>query len=75
MNEYETSCLGKTWFITRAAAKKRANAIRKTGYNRARLRPYPCHYCAYWHLGHAPGQATYLRNTPTGPIPVQEYRP
>ena len=75
MNEYEASCLGKTRFYTRTDAKKRANEIRIRGYNHAKLRPYKCWHCGLHHLGHRPGEATYLRTTPTGVIPVQEYRP
>lgn len=73
MTEYEVSCLGKTRFLTRRAAKKRANAIRGTGG--PAFRAYPCDYCGLHHLGHRAGQATYLRTTPHGPIPIQELTP
>lgn len=71
MTEYEISCLGKTRFLTRRAAKHRANAIRRTGG--PTFRTYHCEYCGLHHLGHRPGAATYLRNTINGPIPLQEY--
>lgn len=37
------------------------------------MRAYRCWHCGQTHLGHPAGHATYLRNTPTGPIPLQEY--
>ncbi|MEV5129253.1 hypothetical protein AB0K87_01820 [Streptomyces sp. NPDC053705] len=73
MTDYDISCFGKTRFLTRRDAKKRANAIRRTGG--PAFRAYPCDYYAHWHLGHRPGHATYLRMTPNGPIPVQELTP
>ncbi|WP_406163947.1 hypothetical protein OG298_45295 (plasmid) [Streptomyces sp. NBC_01005] len=71
MTEYEIACLGKTRFTTRRFAKAAANRIRRNGG--PALRPYECGYWDHWHLGHRPGHATYLRDTPRGPIPVQEY--
>lgn len=59
MTEYETSCLGKTRFYTRAAARRRSRQIRREGG--PKLRPYDCKYCHLHHLGHPPGKATYLR--------------
>jgi hypothetical protein len=59
MTEEEVSCTGKTRFYTRAAARTRSRQIRRTGG--PRLRPYHCSYCGCHHLGHEPGQATYLR--------------
>ncbi|MEU8740547.1 hypothetical protein [Streptomyces halstedii] len=73
MTEYEVSCLRKTRFLTRRAAKHRANAIRRTGG--PALRAYQCDYFAHWHLGHRPGHATYLRGGPNNPTPVQELTP
>lgn len=59
MTEEEISCTGKTRFTTRAAARTRSRQIRRTGG--PRLHPYDCRYCGLTHLGHPPGQATYLR--------------
>lgn len=70
MTEYEISCLGKTPFPSRRTARRRARQIR--GESGADLRAYRCHYCLTVHLGHPPGQATYTRNTPHGPRPIQE---
>lgn len=72
MNDYQISCYGKTRFPDRKTAKKRATQIRKTGHNKARLHPYPCDYGDHWHLGHRPGHATYLRDTPSGPAPLHQ---
>jgi hypothetical protein len=66
VTEYETSCLGKSRFTTRATAKRRANAIRREGG--PHFRTYHCRYFDHWHLGHRPGFATYLRHG-------QEYTP
>lgn len=70
MTEYEASCLGKTRFPSRAAARLRRRQIRGTGG--PRFRTYRCRYCRGVHLGHAPGQATYLRRTPRGVIHLKE---
>ncbi|MEU3656477.1 hypothetical protein AB0E67_27450 [Streptomyces sp. NPDC032161] len=70
MTEYEIACLGKTRFLTRRAAKHRANAIRRTGG--PHFRTYHCRFCGLHHLGHPPGHATYTRETPHGPRPIQE---
>lgn len=66
MTEYETACLGKTRFPTRAAARRRSRQIRRQGG--PRLRPYECDFCHLHHLGHRPGHATYLRKGQ----PIQE---
>ncbi|MFF1916176.1 hypothetical protein ACFVYE_32235 [Streptomyces sp. NPDC058239] len=71
MTEYEIACLGKTRFTTRRFAKRAANRIRRTGG--PAFRTYHCNYADHWHLGHRPGHATYLRDTPHGPTPIQEY--
>lgn len=71
MTEEEVACLGKARFLTRAAARRRARQIRRTGG--PHLRPYNCDFCGLAHLGHRPGHATYLRNGHHGPIPAQEY--
>ena len=70
MTEYEISCLGKVRYHQRAYAKKTSSRIRRTGG--PNLRPYRCHFCERWHLGHRPGHATYLRTRLNGPVPVQE---
>lgn len=70
MNDYEVSCLGKTAFPSRRAARRRARQIR--GEGGPGFRTYRCHWCHLAHVGHRPGEATYLRMTPTGPIHVQE---
>jgi hypothetical protein len=66
VTEEEVSCLGKTRFYTRRAAKRRANQIRREGG--PAFRPYPCRYCGLHHVGHRPGHATYMR----GGTPLQE---
>ncbi|MFJ1827410.1 hypothetical protein [Streptomyces sp. NPDC088178] len=71
MTEYEIACLGKTRFTTRRYAKAAASRIRRTGG--PSFRTYHCTYADHWHLGHRPGAATYLRDTPYGPTPIQEY--
>lgn len=71
MTEYEIACLGKARFPTRSLARRRARQIRRAGG--PRLRPYECDWCGLHHLGHTPGNATYLRRGRYGPIPVQEY--
>ena len=66
MTEYEISCLGKTRFPTRRTAKKRASQIRREGG--PAMRAYKCDFFPHFHLGHPPGQATYLRHG----RPIQE---
>mgnify|MGYP001614788181 CR=1 FL=1 len=66
MTEEEVSCLGKTRFYTRRAAKRRANEIRRNGGDA--MRPYACEFCSLHHIGHRPGHATYMRRG----IPFQE---
>jgi hypothetical protein len=70
VTEYEIACFGKSRYSTRRYAKAAANRIRRTGG--PALRPYECGYWDHWHLGHRPGHATYLRDTPHGPVHVQE---
>lgn len=71
MTEYEIACLGKARFFNRRAAKHRASQIRRQGG--PHFRTYQCtRYCGLWHLGHRPGEATYVRTTPRGVIPIQE---
>jgi hypothetical protein len=65
VNEYETACLGKRRYFTRAIAKRESSRIRREGGDK--LRPYQCRYCQQWHLGHRPGEATYLREDRTTP--------
>jgi hypothetical protein len=69
VTEEEIACLGKTRFLTRRQAKRRANQIRRTGG--PAMRAYPCKFCAGAHLGHRPGYATYLRRGQ----PLQETTP
>ncbi|QBJ94482.1 hypothetical protein D0Z67_29380 (plasmid) [Streptomyces seoulensis] len=69
MTEEEVACLGKTRFLTRRAAKRRANQIRREGG--PAMRPYDCDFCPHFHVGHRPGQATYMRHG----IPLQETQP
>lgn len=59
MTEEQIACLGKTRFLTRRQAKRRANQIRRTGGGA--MRAYPCKFCPFHHIGHRPGNATYLR--------------
>lgn len=66
MTEEQVACTGKTRFLTRRAAKRRANQIRRNGGDA--MRAYPCDFCPAWHLGHQPGRATYLRRGQ----PIQE---
>lgn len=73
MTEYQIACLGKTRFTTRRDAKHRASQIRREGGPSFRI--YHCQYGEHWHVGHRPGEATYLRTTPNGPIHVQELTP
>lgn len=70
MNDFEVSCLGKTVFPSRRAGRRRAKQIRGAGG--PDMRAYRCWHCRDVHIGHPPGHATYLRNTPTGPIHLQE---
>ena len=70
MNDYQASCLGKTPFPSRRAARRRARQIR--GEGGPRFDDYRCWWCLDTHIGHPPGEATYLRTTRTGPIPVTE---
>jgi hypothetical protein len=70
VSEYEIACLGKTRFTTRRRAKAAASRIRRTGG--PAFRTYPCDYCGLFHVGHRPGSATYLRDTPHGPVHIQE---
>ncbi|MGW8702857.1 hypothetical protein ACWGOK_39130 [Streptomyces eurythermus] len=60
MTEEEVACTGKTRFPTRRAAKRRANQIRREGG--PAMRPYGCDFCLHFHIGHRPGQATYMRH-------------
>lgn len=60
MTEEETACIGKTRFERRKKAKQRANQIRRHTGNR--MRPYRCPYCGWIHLGHRPGEATYIHS-------------
>jgi hypothetical protein len=71
VTEYEIACLGKTAFPSRRAARRRARRIR--GEGGPRFLTYRCRYCFATHLGHAPGSATYLRNTPHGTVHIEEY--
>ncbi|MFD1309104.1 hypothetical protein [Streptomyces kaempferi] len=71
MNGYLAGCHGKTYFLSRRQARRRARQIR--GEGGPRFDNYRCDYCWLVHLGHAPGEATHLRTGPHGPIPVQEY--
>ena len=71
MNGYLSGCHGKARFSTRAIARRTARRIRRNGG--PRLLPYECRYCGLHHIGHLPGNATYLRRGRYGPIPVQEY--
>lgn len=66
MTEEEVACLGKTPFLTRRAAKRRANQIRREGG--PAMRPYTCNFCHLHHVGHRPGHATYRRHGQ----PIQE---
>lgn len=70
MNGYLRACHGKTRFLSRRKARRRARQIR--GEGGPRMHDYRCRYCWFVHVGHPPGQATYLRTGPHGPIPVQE---
>lgn len=70
MTEEEIGCIGKARYLQRAHAKRAASQIRRNGNNH--LRPYRCRFCQCWHLGHLPGNATYLRRTIHGPVPLQE---
>lgn len=71
MTEYEISCLGKTAFPSRRAARRRARQIR--GEGGPDFRTYRCPFCLHTHLGHTPGHASYLRAGRNGPIHIQEY--
>jgi hypothetical protein len=71
MNGYLAACHGKTRFPSRRAARRRARQIR--GQGGPHFVVYRCRYCRSIHVGHKPGQATYLRPGPHGPIPVTEY--
>ncbi|MEU1327174.1 hypothetical protein [Streptomyces microflavus] len=73
MTEYEASCLGKTCFPSRRRARRRARQIR--GQGGPRFHTYRCRYCAGTHLGHAAGDASYLRDSYHGPIHVKELTP
>lgn len=73
MTEEEIGCIGKVRFVSRAAGRRRARQIRGATGNR--LHDYRCCFCGAVHLGHAAGQATYLRAnplSPTGASPVKE---
>ncbi|WP_093803945.1 hypothetical protein [Streptomyces sp. Wb2n-11] len=70
MTEYEVSCLGKTRFPSRRAARRRRRQIR--GEGGPNFRTYRCRYCLRVHMGHRTGEATYVRTTPHGVIPIQE---
>jgi hypothetical protein len=71
MNGYLAGCYLKTVFPSRRTGRRRARQIR--GEGGPRLDDYRCRYCLGVHLGHPPGQATYLRTGHHGPIPVQEF--
>lgn len=71
MSEYEIACHGKLRFRSRADAKHRANEIRTTGGPAFKVYQCPI-WASHWHLGHRPGQATYLRRSIHGPITIQE---
>ena len=66
MTEEEVACSGKTRFLTKAAARRRAREIRRTGG--PAMRAYDCDFCGLAHVGHRPGHATYLRHG----RPIQE---
>lgn len=70
MTEEQISCWGKARYLQRRYAKHASSRIRRTGG--PNLRPYACHFCGSWHLGHRPGHATYLRRSRNGPISLQE---
>ncbi|MCA1224038.1 hypothetical protein [Streptomyces sp. 8L] len=70
MSEYDVACHLKQRYRDRRSAKHRANQIRTTGGDA--LKPYQCKFCLQWHLGHRPGEATYLRRSINGPIPIKE---
>ncbi|MCW2900735.1 MAG: hypothetical protein JWO67_3000 [Streptosporangiaceae bacterium] len=65
MNEYETACGGKRRYLSRALAKRESSRIRREGGGN--LRAYACNFCGQHHLGHRPGEATYLREDRTSP--------
>jgi hypothetical protein len=69
VTEYESTCLGKVPFDSRANARRRARQIRRTGGHK--LRPYECPFCHFHHLGHPPGKATHLRRG----IPLKDLTP
>lgn len=73
MNDYQVSCLGKTRFLNRAAARRRASQIRREGG--PHFRSYQCRHCHLWHVGNLPGHASHLRTTPQGVIHVKELTP
>lgn len=70
MNDYQASCLGKTRFLTRAEAKRRASQIRREGG--PHFRSYRCRHCALYHVGNLAGHASHLRTTSQGVVHVQE---
>ncbi|MET7792133.1 hypothetical protein ABZS93_37250, partial [Streptomyces sp900116325] len=65
------SCLGKRAFPSRRTARRRARQIR--GEGGPDFHTYRCWYCKATHLGHRPGDATYLRAGRNGPIHIKEY--
>jgi hypothetical protein len=73
MTEYETACFGKTRFLTRQDARRRARQIRREGG--PHFRSYPCRFCDLFHLGNLPGHASHLRTTPHGVYHVKDLTP
>lgn len=69
--ERDVACTGKSWWYTKADAKREASRLRRTGHTG--MRAYQCKYCPHAHIGGRPGHASYLRQTRTGPVPLHQY--
>ena len=51
----ERACESKAAYVTRGEARQRLRGRRMDGA----MKPYHCHFCSLWHLGHRrrPGRA------------------
>ncbi|MGY5127360.1 hypothetical protein [Streptomyces nigrescens] len=71
MNGSLAACYLKTEFPSRRAGRRRARQLR--GEGAGTFDEYRCGHCGSVHIGHARGNATYLRQTRTGPVPLHQY--
>lgn len=48
--DYECSCAGKYPYQSRCEAERAAKTLEVNG---VKMNAYRCHYCGFWHFGHA----------------------